>query len=381
MLWRRAVYAFLALSSLLFYLHWQYQYWLQTPLSCERQCVLSLSQQAMGRQQLMHFFVRHSAVKSPRLASFVLRFTLPQWRNGTYYFVPGDQVATVLHVVKVGPPKQRRITFPEGWTLSQLLKAVAAAPGLQHSLAATPRASLMQSLGLKKGPAEGLFFPDTYFYHYQSSDRDLLRLAYRTMQRILQKEWQSRVKGLPYRSAYEALIAASLIERETHISNERQRVAEVIINRLRRGMRLQIDASVVYGLALPYGTRVTYRMLKQNSAYNTYRQSGLPPTPICLPSKASIHAAMHPTTGSALYYVLQPDGTHRFSRSYDQHLRGVKRYRRSQKRKQPVIRQRSACWPAASLMILQVMRETPWQVFWSDLSLYRMSQRCWAKKR
>jgi len=181
-------------------------------------------------------------------------------------------------------------------------------------------------LQLGRGNAEGRFFPDTYSYKKGDRASEILLRAHDRMAEVLEREWESRAPGLPYESADDALIMASIIEKETGRDDERRRISRVFVSRLQRTMRLQTDPAVIYGLGDAFDGNLTRDHLNADTPYNTYKQVGLPPTPIALPGLASIQAAMHPEDGDFLYFVARGDGTSEFSATLDQHLAAVRRY-------------------------------------------------------
>jgi UPF0755 protein len=180
---------------------------------------------------------------------------------------------------------------------------------------------------------EGLFFADTYAFSRGTGALDVLRMASDRLQQVLAQEWERRAKDLPYESAYEALIMASIIEKETAVPSERAEIAGVFVRRLKKGMRLQTDPTVIYGLGDAYDGNIRSRDLKADNAYNTYRIHGLPPTPIALVGREAIHAALHPADGKALFFVARGDGTHVFSETLAQHNRAVQQYQVRKRRK------------------------------------------------
>ena len=186
----------------------------------------------------------------------------------------------------------------------------------------------MQAIGAEESHPEGLLFPDTYFYAPHTSDLDVLRRAYRLQRDKLQAAWEMRASGLPYRTPYEALIMASIVEKETGAAFERPQIAGVFLNRLRLGMRLQTDPTVIYGLGERFDGNLRKVDLQTDTPYNTYTRAGLPPTPIAMPSEASILAALHPAKTDALYFVSRKNGTHVFSSTLEAHNRAVNRYQR-----------------------------------------------------
>ena len=190
----------------------------------------------------------------------------------------------------------------------------------------------MRLIGASENAAEGLFFPDTYLFAKQSRDLEVLARAYRTMQRHLKREWEGRDQGLPYNDAYQALIMASIVEKETGRDADRPMIASVFVNRLRLGMLLQTDPTVIYGLGDRFDGNLRKRDLQTDTPYNTYTRSGLTPTPIAMPGLASLRAALHPANSTALYFVARGDGSSQFSRTLDEHNQAVNKYQRSGRR-------------------------------------------------
>ena len=223
------------------------------------------------------------------------------------------------------------LTLIEGWNIRQVRRAMASHAQLKKDAAVLPDAELLARIGAKEAHPEGLFFPDTYLFSKGSSDLEVLRRAYRIMQKHLAREWEARDAGLPYRSPYEALIMASVIEKETGRASERTSIAGALVNRLRLGMLLQVDPSVIYGLGASFDGNLRKRDLLSDGPYNTYTRTGLPPTPIAMPGLESLRAAMHPAKTDALYYVSRGDGTSQFSRSLDEHNRAVSKFQRGGK--------------------------------------------------
>lgn len=192
----------------------------------------------------------------------------------------------------------------------------------------------MARLGLAGEHPEGRFFPETYYFPRGTSDVEFLKRAYRTMEERLQQEWSRRADGLPYRNAYQALILASIVEKEAAEPSERREIAGVYVRRLRRGMRLESDPTVIYGLGDAFDGNLTRRNLRRPTPYNTYLRKGLPPTPIAMPGGAAIHAALNPAPGDALFFVARGDGTHYFSANLSEHRRAVERYQLRPSRRQ-----------------------------------------------
>lgn len=227
-----------------------------------------------------------------------------------------------------GEVSQAIIQFIEGKNWREVRAALAAQPLLKNDSAAMSDAELMRAIGAAESHPEGLLFPDTYFYMPHSSDLDVLRRAYQLQREKLQAAWALRAPGLPYRTPYEALIMASIVEKETGAAFERPEIAGVFINRLRLGMRLQTDPTVIYGLGERFDGNLRRTDLQRDTPYNTYTRAGLPPTPIAMPSEAAIRAALNPAKTQALYFVARGNGTHVFSSTLDAHNRAVNRYQR-----------------------------------------------------
>ncbi|MBS1146113.1 MAG: aminodeoxychorismate lyase [Proteobacteria bacterium] len=227
-----------------------------------------------------------------------------------------------------GDVSQAVIQFIEGKNWREVRAALATQPMLRNDSAAMSDAELMHAIGAEESHPEGLLFPDTYFYAPHTSDLNVLRRAYRLQRDKLQAAWDTRAPGLPYRTQYEALIMASIVEKETGAAFERPQIAGVFLNRLRLGMRLQTDPTVIYGLGERFDGNLRKVDLQTDTPYNTYTRAGLPPTPIAMPSEAAILAALHPAKTDALYFVARKNGTHVFSSTLEAHNRAVNRYQR-----------------------------------------------------
>ncbi|BBP01115.1 endolytic transglycosylase MltG [Sulfuriferula nivalis] len=234
----------------------------------------------------------------------------------------------LLDKLVAGDVSLREIVFIEGWTFAQIRNALDINPLVRHDTKDMSEQEILQTLGVPLIHAEGWFFPAKYYIDAGSSDVSILQRAYDTMQQHLQTAWESRDAGLPYTSPTDALIMASIIEKETGAVAERPLIAAVFINRLRKGMRLQTDPTVIYGLGAQYDGNIHKRDLMADTPYNTYTRSGLPPTPIAMPGLASILAALHPAKSDALYFVAKGDGSHYFSNNLDEHNRAVARYQK-----------------------------------------------------
>jgi len=249
-----------------------------------------------------------------------------QIKRGEYLVPPGTTPEALLLLLQSGKVITYQVTLPEGITLAAAIAILAADPVLQHTVFEYTDPRLLELTGATSNP-EGLFFPDSYQFERGDSDWDILQRAYRAMQSTLITEWEARAGGLPYETPYEALIMASIVEKETALPEERQAIAGVFVRRLDKGMRLQTDPTVIYGLGEEYRGNLKRSHLKDDvNPYNTYRIRGLPPTPIALPGRAAIHAALHPQDGKSLYFVARGDGGHQFSETLAEHRAAVRKY-------------------------------------------------------
>lgn len=283
-----------------------------------------------GVRQIADRLHRRGIIEDP--GRFV---ALAYWRReagrlkfGEYLVRSGTLWGELLGQFVAGKEIQHAFAIIEGWTVRQVLASLAAHPSLDRRLSAERPEDILRALGYPDGSAEGRLFPDTYFFPKGFRDSDLLRRAIERMNSILDWEWRHRAPGLPLQTAYEALILASIVEKETARDDERARIAGVFVRRLQRNMRLQTDPTVIYGLGERYAGNLSRQDLLRDTPYNTYTRAGLPPTPIAMPSAASLRAAMHPEPGNSLYFVARGDGSHVFSNSLHEHERAVTEFQR-----------------------------------------------------
>lgn len=251
-------------------------------------------------------------------------------KAGNYEILPGTTPRGLLQKLVRGEESLRAITLVEGWNWRQVRQALAREDQLKNELASLSDEALMAQLGRPGVHPEGRFFPDTYTYAKGSSDIALLRRAMHAMDKRLEAAWAQRAADSPLKSADEALILASIVEKETGKASDRAQIAGVFANRLRIGMLLQTDPTVIYGLGEKFDGNLRRRDLQTDTPWNTYTRAGLPPTPIAMPGKASLLAAVQPQATRALYFVARGDGTSQFSESLDEHNRAVNRYQRGQ---------------------------------------------------
>lgn len=246
--------------------------------------------------------------------------------TGEYRMTPGMTVRDLFEDWRRGEVVQYNLTLVEGWTFRQVRSALARHDKIRHTLDGLSDSDVMDRLGHPSVFPEGRFFPDTYKFVRGMSDVELLQQAYARLEEVLAKEWAERPADLPYRDPYQALIMASLVEKETGVPQERGQIAGVFVRRMRIGMQLQTDPTVIYGMGERYNGKITRADLREPTPYNTYVISGLPPTPIAMVGREAIHAALNPVPGSSLYFVARGDGSHVFSDDLDAHNSAVREY-------------------------------------------------------
>lgn len=247
-------------------------------------------------------------------------------KAGEYAVEPGMTAVELLDRMVAGNVIEHSLTIVEGWTFRELISVVEADPALRHILPDQGAGDVMAALGHDSESPEGRFLPETYRFPRGTTDIAFLQRAYDAMQKELQRQWERHDKGLPLKSPYQALILASIVEKETALPSERPRIAGVFIRRLERGMPLQTDPAVIYGLGVSFDGNLRLRDLHRDTPYNTYIHKGLPPTPIAMPGRASLAAVMHPADGDALYFVARGDGSHEFSSTLAKHNQAVRKY-------------------------------------------------------
>jgi UPF0755 protein len=255
-------------------------------------------------------------------------------KAGEYRFKQGISQRELLQQVVTGRVVEYPLALIEGWTFDQFLQAINSAPKVRQTLNGLSHEQIMERLSRPDLHPEGQFYPDTYYYVAGTTDLQLLQRAFARMQTRVQNEWSARSSDLPLKNSYEALILASIVEKETGRASERPLIAGVFINRLRRGMRLQSDPTVIYGMGQSFDGNLRRRDLLRDSPYSTYTRGGLPPTPIAMPGGDALHAVLHPAPTKALYFVSKNDGSHEFSETLREHNEAVIKYQlRGKKRK------------------------------------------------
>ena len=258
--------------------------------------------------------------------SWRLQGQVQSLHTGEYQLLPGMDVTQLLEKWRSGDVLQYRVTLVEGWNFRQVRSALAQQDKLQQTLSDISDSELMRMLDQANVHPEGRFFPDTYNFVRGQTDLDILRQASQRLQKVLAQEWEQRAENLPYRSPDEALIMASIIEKETGVAHEREEIAGVFMRRLKIGMLLQTDPTVIYGMGENYKGKITRADLRKPTPYNTYVISGLPPTPIAMVGREAIYAALHPKAGKSLYFVARGDGSHVFSNNLAEHNKAVREY-------------------------------------------------------
>jgi UPF0755 protein len=247
-------------------------------------------------------------------------------KAGSYELATAPTPLELLDKLTRGDVTQAEVRFIEGWNFRQLRAALDASSFVRHDTAGLNDAQLLQKIGAGETHPEGLFFPDTYLFSKGASDLRILKRAYQAMRRHLAQEWEARDAAVPFKTPYEALIMASIVEKETGRAEEREMIAGALVNRLKIGMLLQVDPSVIYGLGEAFDGNLKKVHLTTDGPYNTYTRAGLPPSPIAAPGLASLRAALRPAKTPALYYVARGNGSSEFSRTLEEHNRAVRKY-------------------------------------------------------
>lgn len=305
------------------------------PLAIQQETLFKLPA-GTGRTTLKELLVSSKLIHSGRWFPWLLRVEpeLAKFKAGTYRFTPGMTVREMLKLLASGKEAQFSVRFIEGTRLRDWLQTLQQSSYVKQTLVSKSEVEIAVALGLPEGRhPEGLMYPDTYSYTAGTSDFTLLKRAHLRMLQTLEETWRSRDVSLPYKTPEDMLIMASIIEKETAISEERTKVASVFVNRLRLGMRLQTDPTVIYGMGDNYKGNITRKDLETPTAYNTYVISGLPPTPIAVPSRASLEAAANPAKTSYLYFVADGKGGHIFTTNLASHNEAVRAYRNVLKEK------------------------------------------------
>jgi UPF0755 protein len=274
-------------------------------------------------------------IESSRMFRWMVRLNgeAQHIQAGEYLLTEGMTPAQLLQNMVHGKVRQYSVTLIEGHTFREMMQQLNATPNLKHTLSGLSDSGIMARLGHPDEHPEGRFLPETYHFPRGMSDVEFLRRAYNALDDVLANEWEQRDVGLPFKTSYEALILASIVEKETGLESERPQIAGIFIRRLEKGMRLQTDPTVIYGMGPDFDGNLRRKDLKRDGPYNSYTRRGLPPTPIAMPGADAIHAVMHPDEGDSLYFVAKGDGSHYFSATIEEHNKAVIKYQRSGRRR------------------------------------------------
>ena len=267
-------------------------------------------------------------IKHPRYLLWYARLNglSNKMKTGDYRLTNQLKAKEFLNDIFTGKVVQFSLTIIEGWSFKQLLEALNKHSHIKHTISNISKEEIMLKLKLAGVHYEGQFLPDTYHFPKQLTDIEFLKRAHLALKSVLKEEWNKRATGLPYKDSYEALIMASIVEKETGQASERGQISGVFVRRLEKRMRLQTDPTVIYGMGDKYKGNIRKKDLLRDTPYNTYRRGGLPPTPIALPGRDAIHASLHPEEGDALYFVARGDGSHKFSATLKEHNKAVIKY-------------------------------------------------------
>lgn len=318
-----------ALASLAGYRYWESR--LDAPIAASEPVLYEVPRGA-GYNRVVSDLAERGIIEHQwafRLLTRLDADAVPQLRAGEYMLQPDMSGHELIALLGSDDIVTYPLTIPEGWNFRQMRELLANAPKLEQVAVDMSDEEIMTELGREGEHPEGWFYPDTYRYHKGMSDMELLRQAHRRMVAQLEEVWAERDDDLPFDTSYEALIMASLVERETGAPEERREIAGVFKRRLEAGMRLQTDPTIIYGMGERYQGNITRADLREATAYNTYVIEGMPPTPIAMPGRASLEAAVSPQPGNTLYFVSKGDGTHHFSRTLREHNNAVNRYIRN----------------------------------------------------
>lgn len=317
----------LLLAASAAYLWFSFQSWLVEPLTISQDGFHYELESGKSLSHLSQDLANQQLLTHPRWLNWYARFYHKEKIHpGEYLLDSGLTPLSLLEKLNKGDVVLHQVTFLEGWNFRQIMAALDAEPELKHLLSNKTMEKRLAILNLPILHPEGWFFPDTYRFTRGTSDVEILTQAYTAMRKTLDELWANKSANLPYQTDYQALIMASIVEKETGHAGERDQIAGVFIRRLQQGMKLQTDPTVIYGMGELYTGKIGRSDLDRVTTYNTYAIQGLPPTPIAIPGKASLYAALHPDTGKSLYFVAKGDGTSVFSETLADHQRAVARY-------------------------------------------------------
>jgi len=310
-----------------------FAWWAQAPITAEGEPIPFTISKGSGAHAAGQQIADAGVPMQPLLFNFLARATgkSARLKAGSYELKPGTTPLRLIDQLARGEYAQESLTIIEGWTFRQMRQAIAAHKGLKHDTVGLSDTDLMQQVDTDYRQPEGLFFPDTYLFAKGSSELAIYRQAHTAMLQHLKAAWDKRAPDLPYKSAYEALTMASIVEKETGQKSERSMIAAVFVNRLKQGMMLQTDPTVIYGMGEKFDGNIRKKDLETDTPYNTYMRTGLPPTPIALPGLQSLAAALAPAQSNVLYFVSRGNGTSHFSDNLPEHNRAVNLYQRAAK--------------------------------------------------
>ena len=320
-----------SLSAAGIYLWREYQQFSNTPLLTGSSNVTIIFAKGSSADTLLETLDKAGAQRGERWQWRMLMRQLDlanTLKAGEYLIRPLDTPRTLLYAMATGDVVQHSITVIEGTRFQDMRKLLTAHEAVEKTIGGLSDAEVMQKIGAPETEPEGLFLAETYRFPRGFTDIEILRKSYWDLQRVLKTEWAARAPELPLASPYEALILASIVEKETGRAVERPQIAGVFTRRLKLNMRLQTDPTVIYGMGASYEGNIRRKDLTTDTPYNTYTRAGLPPTPIAMPGKAAIHAALNPDGGKSLYFVAKGNGTHQFSDTYEEHDAAVDLYQR-----------------------------------------------------
>ena len=318
---------FVTLISLL-WVYFSYQQALKDILNIQSDEIEYSIKSGSSLSAVIYDLANKKIIKAPRYLLWYARLNglSSKMKTGDYRLSKGLTNEDFLNNIFTGKVIQYSFAVIEGWSFKQLLEKLNEHPHIQHTISNMTEKEIMFKLNLDGIHHEGQFLPDTYHFPKQLSDIEFLKRAHTSMQAALKNEWDNRAEHLIYKNPYEALIMASIVEKETGLASEREQIAGVFVRRLEKRMRLQTDPTVIYGMGDKYKGNIRKRDLLRDTPYNTYRRRGLPPTPIALPGRDAIYAALHPAQGKSLYFVARGDGSHQFSDTLKDHNKAVIKY-------------------------------------------------------
>ena len=328
LLYRLAAIATVLSSFILGWFWFDYKQFLDTPIQLKESKQSLLIEPGQSLRTVAHNLVRDELIEDERYFRVLARLSGKSSRiqAGEYLLTGTMSPEELLNKLVEGRVRQYGLTLIEGWKFSEMLALVKKSPDLKHTLKGMSPEEIMAEIGYPDIHPEGRFLPDTYHFPKGMSDREFLRRAYQTMEQFLEQAWAERDETIPLKTSFDALILASIVEKETGMASERPEIAGVFTRRLEKRMRLQTDPTVIYGLGDSFDGNIRRRHLTEDNPYNTYTRHGLPPTPIAMPGREAILAALHPVAGDAIYFVAKGDGSHHFSATLKEHNNAVIKY-------------------------------------------------------